>query len=404
MGLYKLCQHSGRQRDRCDDPWWGGYRRVRVSLSKWANREIHTKAEAAVVLEELRKSVREGTYDPRGLKRFEAAPVTFREFAEVYRERHIVANNLSRQRSFEWTVRPFLERFGNRALSEIRTADIQDLIADMRKPRVLNKRPGPRAPKPGTINRTVDLLRHMMNWAVGREYIERTPFKRGSETLIKKLRDDGARRRRLSEDEEAALLAVAPPYLRGMIIAALDTGMRRGEMLAVRFADVDMKRELITLRGETTKSKKTRVVPISTERLKTVLAWFRMDADGQERPTESRVFANQVGEPVHVQHRTWVTIVLKANGVTPKWSARLKYSGLSDDVQEAYRRIDLHWHDLRHEYASRLVERGVPLAQVRDLLGHASITTTERYDNQRLENLQSAVKKLERGLQFDRPQ
>jgi hypothetical protein len=58
----------------------------------------------------------------------------------------------------------------------------------------------------------------------------------------------------------------------------------------------------------------------------------------------------------------------------------------------------------RHEYASRLVERGVPLAQVRDLLGHASITTTERYDNQKLENLQIAAAKLESGLTFEPPQ
>ena len=69
--------------------------------------------------------------------------------------------------------------------------------------------------------------------------------------------------------------------------------------------------------------------------------------------------------------------------------------------QLAFRRINLHWHDLRHEYASRLVERGVPLAQVRDLLGHASITTTERYDNQKLENLQVAVLKLESSKSFD---
>jgi site-specific recombinase XerD len=41
--------------------------------------------------------------------------------------------------------------------------------------------------------------------------------------------------------------------------------------------------------------------------------------------------------------------------------------------------VNLRWHDLRHEYASRLVEKGVPLSQVRDLLGHASIVTTERY-------------------------
>ena len=93
--------------------------------------------------------------------------------------------------------------------------------------------------------------------------------------------------------------------------------------------------------------------------------------------------------------------VLKAHGVTPTWSARLKFKGLSAKAKAAFRRINLRWHDLRHEYASRLVERGVPLAQVRDLLGHASITTTERYDTQKLENLQVAVTKLERGIEFD---
>jgi hypothetical protein len=67
----------------------------------------------------------------------------------------------------------------------------------------------------------------------------------------------------------------------------------------------------------------------------------------------------------------------------------------------AMREINLHWHDLRHEYASRLVERGVPLAQVRDLLGHASILTTERYDNQRLQALRAAVERLEGGKTFD---
>ena len=72
--------------------------------------------------------------------------------------------------------------------------------------------------------------------------------------------------------------------------------------------------------------------------------------------------------------------------------------------------INLHWHDLRHKYASRLVERGAPPAQVRDLLGHACfgdslngrdrtalIVTTERYDNQRLEALQAATERLEAG-------
>ena len=92
--------------------------------------------------------------------------------------------------------------------------------------------------------------------------------------------------------------------------------------------------------------------------------------------------------------------MLRAYGHTPTWAPRLNYHGLSDESQATFRRIDLRWHDLRHEYASRLVEQGVPLAQVRDLLGHASIMTTERYDNQTLANLKIAAAKLERGYAF----
>jgi integrase len=240
----------------------------------------------------------------------------------------------------------------------------------------------------------------MLNWAVGRDYIQRTPFQRGTETLIKKLHDDSRRRRRVSEDEEAALLEMAPPHIQAMLIAAIDTGMRRGEMLALRFGDIDMERGLIVLRGVTTKSKKSRVVPISTERLRAVLAWLRMDADGDEKFKDTLVFSNEVGEPLRLFHHSWVMTVLRAHGVTPTRSAKLGYKGLSEGSQEVFRKINLRWHDLRHEYASRLVEQGVPLAQVRDLLGHASITTTERYDNQKLENLQIAVTKLERGRVF----
>jgi hypothetical protein len=76
---------------------------------------------------------------------------------------------------------------------------------------------------------------------------------------------------------------------------------------------------------------------------------------------------------------------------------------LSSECHAALKRIDLHWHDLRHEYASRLVEKGVPLSQVRDLLGHASITTTERYDNQQPLALMEAAKRLETGESFTIP-
>jgi integrase len=185
-----------------------------------------------------------------------------------------------------------------------------------------------------------------------------------------------------------------------MIIAALDTGMRRGEMLALRFGDIDSKRRVIVLRGETTKSRRTRVVPIGTSRLLAVMEWLRLDSTGGRKSDEVPVFSNEVGEPLKTFKKGWQVAVLKAHGVSPEWR-KGSYKDLAPDGQRRFREINLHWHDLRHEYASRLVERNVPLAQVRDLLGHASIVTTERYDNQRLEALQAAVARLEAGKAFD---
>ena len=185
-----------------------------------------------------------------------------------------------------------------------------------------------------------------------------------------------------------------------MIIAALDTGMRRGEMLALRYSDIDSQRRLIVLRGATTKSRRTRVVPIGTSRLLAVLEWLRLDADGEPKSDNVLVFSDEVGEALKTFRTAWVVAVLKAHGVQPHWQ-KGSYKDLNVQCRLRLREINLHWHDLRHEYASRLVERGVPLAQVRDLLGHASILTTERYDNQRLEALQAAALRLEAGKTFD---
>ncbi len=402
MGLYKLCNHRDRARDRCEHAWWARFRQVRVSLNKWADRDIRTKTEADAVYDDLRKAVRAGTFDPRGINPpKEQTALTFREFAQTYKERHAVAKALALAKTIDYRLKPLLDAFGDRPLADIRTADVEDFIADLRKPRIAGRRKAPRTLSPASINRTIELLRHMFNWAVGREYLDKTPFRRGTETLIRKEREDNRRRRRISEDEESKLLEHATPLLRSMIVAALDTGMRRGEMLSLRFADIDSLRRLIVLRGETTKSRKTRVVPIATARLAAVLHWLRVDAAGEEKPDDTLVFSDEIGQGVGSFRTVWVNTVLRAHGMSVRWSRLGSYKEPSQESLDEFRRIDLHWHDLRHEYASRLVEQGVPLAQVRDLLGHASITTTERYDNQKLENLQAAAARLERGMTFD---
>ena len=86
MGLYKLCEHKGRARDRCAHGWWARYRHVRASLEKWSNDEIKTKTKAEEVFDDLRKAVRAGKFDKRGAEpKQNATPLTFRQFAEVYK-------------------------------------------------------------------------------------------------------------------------------------------------------------------------------------------------------------------------------------------------------------------------------------------------------------------------------
>lgn len=115
------------------------------------------------------------------------------------------------------------------------------------------------------------------------------------------------------------------------------------------------------------------------------------------------IFRRAVAQP-HPDDLRWRAVdhaeMLKAYDIKPEWKS-YGWTALTPECLDEFRRINLRWHDLRHEHASRLVEKNVPLAQVRDLLGHASITTTERYDNQKLENLQAAAARLERGETFD---
>jgi integrase len=315
MGLYKLCEHKGRARDRCEHAWWARFRHVRVSLEKWSNREIATKTEAEAIFDDLKKAVRAGTFEKRRAEpERQTTALTLRQFAEIYKERHVFAKKLAIGKTIDYRLKPIIEYFGDRPVAAIRTADVEDFIADLRKPRIAGRRKTPRVLAPASINRTIEILRHMMNWAVGREYIDRTPFRRGTETLVRKLREDNQRRRRIAEDEEARLLTVAPPLLRSMIIAALDTGMRQGEMFALRFTDIDFTRGLITLRGETTKSRRTRLVPIATARLRAVLEWLQLDADGEKKPADALVFSDETGEPLGRFRTAWVTTVLKAHG------------------------------------------------------------------------------------------
>jgi integrase len=366
MGLYKLCTHKGRARDRCQHAWWGSFhhrgRLYRESLGRWANEPVLSKTHAQAVYERMVAAVRDGTFD----RPAPATLPTFDTFADIYIERHVQFKQLRSADTIEFRLRALRRRFGARPIDAITVDDIEDFVRDLRTA----------GKKPATINRHLALLRAMLNWAVERDYLDRTPFRRGSQAVIKLDRENNRRYRRLTVDEEQALLQVAPPLLQALIIGALDTGMRRGELLSLRFTDIDAERQVIHVRAEVAKSKKGRDIPIATTRLRAILDGLRLDATGQPKRVDAHVFSNEVGEPTKDFRGAW----LKA----------LAQAGIKD----------LRFHDLRGEYASRLVEHGVPLSQVRDLLGHSSIVTTERYDRQTFKALEAAAKRLDTGEVF----
>jgi len=352
-------------------------------LAKWADQDVPSKADAQAVLDTFRAAIRD--YMRAGIQRdalltrlragqkaqqATAQPLTFSAFADVYLDRYVKANGLKSVATIECRMATIKAHFGDRALTDIRTADLEDFLAHLRQPMVLA--PGQkteRTRRPATVNRYRSQLVQMFNWAISRDYVERSPFAKGGQTLIHATYEDNKRDRPLSADEEQRLLATAAPHLKLMITAALYSGMRRGEMLALTWADVTDRAGWIRLRGDTTKSGKTRWVPIHPN-VQAVLDFLRTDANGDDKPADGPVFSNEVGEAAQFPKTAWQAALGRA---------KIR---------------NFRWHDLRHEFAGRLTERGVPLVHVRDLLGHVSVTTTERYETQQADRLKAAMQML----------
>jgi integrase len=131
-----------------------------------------------------------------------------------------------------------------------------------------------------------------------------------------------------------------------MIVTAVDTGLRRGEMLALRWADVDLDRGHLTLRGDRRAAAPDtcRSAPFGSARL---LEWLRLDAEGQEKPADQLVFTNEVGEPVGAFRTAWVLTVLRAHGIPPQWRREGGGRTLTAEAHAHFRRVDFRWQDPR---------------------------------------------------------
>ena len=154
-------------------------------------------------------------------------------------------------------------------------------------------------------------------------------------------------------------------HLQPLVLLAMNTGLRRGELFNLRWSDIDLDRAQLTVQGAGAKSGKTRHIPLSRDALKMLIAWKDQSNGGLVFPSP--------------------TTGGKLDNINRSWRALRSGAGLED----------FNFHDLRHHFASRLVMASVDLNTVRELLGHADIKMTLRYAHLAPEHKAAAVAALD---------
>lgn len=245
--------------------------------------------------------------------------------------------------------------------------------------------------KDKSINHKVTALKTVLNFGVTNDLIEANPLAK-----LKKLKetDSSTKTRYLTEDERARLLAALDKYdkeqrearqrtrqhakgkglpsmegwafanyFKPVILLSLNTGIRRHALLSLRWDDVDLEAGIVTLRAETAKSKKTAVLPLNSTALCVLRQWREQRAD--DNPL---IFPSpQTGGVMDNCNRSF------------RWL--LREAGIAK----------FRWHDMRHDFASRLVMAGVDLNTVRELMTHSDISMTLRYAHLAPEKKRAAV-------------
>jgi integrase len=317
-------------------------------------RRAQTRTEARKIIKRLLTGL-----DQAGERVIDGDRLTFAELAKVYAERKLIpavyagegehrrrVAGLRSHKSPRGFLHTLVENFGRKRVRSISHADVEAFkLLRLRTPRQRDGHPRSIA----AVNRELEMLRAVLRYAVREGWLLRSPFEQGA-PLIEKA-SEVRRERVLTHDEEARLLAACTgrrAHLRALIVCALDTAMRRGEMFALRWRDVDLQAGLIYVRATTTKTERARAPGITHrlhEELLSLKARAPQDPDGL-------VFG--------------ISYTIK-NG----FGAACKAAGIEN----------FRLHDCRHTAITRMIEAGMPPAAVMKISGHTQMTTFTRYVN-----------------------
>ena len=289
----------------------------------------------------------------RGFKTPAAEDVLFETFGAEVIELYAKPNKRSWARD-ELSLTTLKRFFEGKALAAIGPADIEAFKAKRRS-----------EVSDSTTNRELAFLKTLFNLAVAWGKLEQSPAAK-----VKKFREPASRERILTADETKRLLEAAGPELRPVLVVALGTGMRRGEILALKWTDVDLVRGLISV--TTSKSGKGRKVPMSGAVAAALGALPRR------------------GEHVFHNPETGTHVKDVKTGFHAACARAKKNPGDKKDPGIT----GVRFHDLRHTFASRALELGADIMTVSRILGHSSIMMTAKYLHPTGESMRLAVGKV----------
>jgi excisionase family DNA binding protein len=334
--VYLRQSKSGKDR-------WHIYYRVEGKRIRKAVKGAQSRADALKVLQ---VEVADAFRGKHGFKRDEKK-IRFTDFAAEYIESYAMVNKLSWKDDVS-AVGSFRRYFGSSYLHEIGVLDIEKFKSERLKEGISRAR----------VNRNLTVLKKALSLAVDWGYLKENPARR-----VKRFPENTSKERILREDEKKKFLEACAPHLRPIVLTALNTGMRRAEILSLRWDQVDLGKG--TIRMERTKSGKTRVIPINS-----LLFSELKILKGQNGQSEYVFLGPKTKNPI--------------KNVKTAFKAACRRSGIKG----------LRFHDLRHTAASKMVEAGIDLVTVSKILGHSTIQMTMRYAHPTPENMRRAVETL----------
>lgn len=308
-------------------------------------KECRTKPEAKREETRIKQEVYDGTWQ-------QDAGWTFARFVEQVYLPWSKLNKRSYQ-SDSWRSNVLIAFFGARSLSEITPPIVEQFKTRRKSEKTIRTTKRSAA----SVNRELELLSHIFTLAQDHGLVNENPCRR-----VRKFKLDNRRERVLSKDEEQRLLtALASPrkeYLRVMVLLALHTGMRRGEIGRLTWRDIDFAQRRLFVRR--TKTGRNGFVPMNRT-VDDLLGSLPRAAGDDE------------------------TLLFEVKWIESAWRK----------VCEEAKITDLRFHDLRHTFATRMLETGASLQDVRDFLGHTSASTTLRYTHSNSSALRKAVEALD---------